>query len=100
MNSKSAVNPQNWDRIRVTQDGGDIFIDATGDYMADNEYGDVRYKTKYKIDGHSITTLSHDVQVHRKLLSTDEQSRATLTTTFACWASNRGGFSTRRPGGS
>ena len=64
-------NSHSWGRIRVTQDGGEILVDATGDYLYEDETGQFRCKTKYKIEGHSITTLSHDVQVHRKSLRAD-----------------------------
>ena len=68
----TATNQQTWDRIRVTQDGGEIFVDATGTYITNSETGEFRYKTRYKIEGHSITTLSHDVQVRKKSLNTGE----------------------------
>jgi len=68
----TASNQQTWDRIRVTQDGGEILIDATGSYMTVDETGEFRYKTRYKIEGHSITTLSHDVQVRKQSLHAGE----------------------------
>ena len=58
-------------RNTTTQNGEEILVDATGDYLYEDETGQIRCKTKYKIEGHSITTLSHDVQVHRKSLRAD-----------------------------
>jgi len=51
---------QIWDRIRVTQDGGEVVVDAVGSWLARDESGHFHYRSKYKIEDHSITTLSHE----------------------------------------
>jgi hypothetical protein len=60
-------NVQIWTRIKVTQDGGKVLIDAEGVSEAG---GDIethyRYKTKYQIQGHSIATLSHEMKMLRQ----------------------------------
>jgi hypothetical protein len=61
-------NVQIWTRIKVTQDGGQVRIDAEGASVAggDSET-QYRYQTRYQIQGHSITTLSHEMKVLRQL---------------------------------
>jgi hypothetical protein len=68
-NPNTATDQQTWDRIRVTQDGGEILIDATGSWMTNEDTGEFRYKTRYRIEGHSITTLSHEVKVRKQSLA-------------------------------
>lgn len=48
-----------WARIRVSQDGPKVEIDAVGDYLDRDEGGHFHYKTTYLIEDHSIKTLSH-----------------------------------------
>ena len=66
LNPDTATDQQIWERIRVTQDGWEILIDATGSWMTNEDTGEFRYKTRYKIEGHSITALSHDVVSFRR----------------------------------
>lgn len=63
-------NLQIWTTIKVTQDGGKILVDAAGEAVAgEDQVFRFRYKTEYEIAGHSIITLSHDVQVHQHSLA-------------------------------
>jgi hypothetical protein len=56
----SASIQETWARIRVTQDGSQIAVDAVGYYLDRDEDGRFHYKSTYKVEGHSITTLSHE----------------------------------------
>ena len=56
----SASIQETWARIRVTQDGAQVLIDAVGNYLDRDEGGHFHYKTTYKVEDHSITTLSHE----------------------------------------
>jgi len=56
----SASIQETWARIRVTQDGAQVLIDAVGNYLDRDESGHFHYKATYKIEDHSITTLSHE----------------------------------------
>ncbi len=63
-------NFQIWTNIKVSQDGGKILVDASGEAVAgDDQVFRFNYKTEYEIAGHSIITLSHDVQVHQNSLA-------------------------------
>jgi hypothetical protein len=66
INPNTATDQQTWDRIRVAQDGGEVFIDATGSWITNEDTGEFRYKTRYRIEGRSISTLSHDVKVRKQ----------------------------------
>jgi hypothetical protein len=56
----TATFQQTWDRIRVRQDGTEIFVDAVGSWLSRGTTGGFHYRTTYKVDDHSITTLSHE----------------------------------------
>ena len=56
----SASIQETWARIRVTQDGAQIVVDAVGNYLDRDEGGHFHYKTTCKVEDHSITTLSHE----------------------------------------
>jgi hypothetical protein len=56
----TATFQQIWERIRVRQDGTQIFVDAMVSWLAREKTGDIHYRTTYKVEDHSITTLSHE----------------------------------------
>jgi hypothetical protein len=56
----TATFQQTWNRIRVTQDGAEIFVDAVGSWLARDKSGLFHYRTTYKVEGHSITMLAHE----------------------------------------
>jgi len=63
-------NAQIWTTIKVTQDGGKVLVDAAGEAVAgDDQIFRFRYQTEYEIAGHSITALSHEVQVQQHSLA-------------------------------
>lgn len=49
-----------WEKIRVKQDGARITVDAVGRYLARGHSGQFRYRTTYKIEGHSIRIVAHE----------------------------------------
>ena len=54
-----------WDRIRVNQDGAEVSVDAVGSWLSHGETGQFHYRTTYRLEDHSITTLSHtEVPTH------------------------------------
>jgi hypothetical protein len=56
----TATFQQIWERIRVRQDGTQIFVDAMISWLAREKSGRIHYRTTYKVEDHSITTLSHE----------------------------------------
>lgn len=63
-------NVQIWTTIKVTQDGGKVFVEAAGEAVAGgDQFFRFRYKSEYEIAGHSVTTLSHDAQVAQQSLA-------------------------------
>jgi hypothetical protein len=48
-----------WEKIRVQQNGARITVDAVGHYLAHEHSGQFRYRTSYKIEGHSIKIVTH-----------------------------------------
>jgi hypothetical protein len=54
-----------WDRIRVKRDGAEVSVDAVGSWHVRDQTGQFHYRTTYRIDAHTITTLSHtEIPVH------------------------------------
>jgi hypothetical protein len=49
-----------WERIRVKQDGAEVFVDAVGSWMSRDQSGHFHFRTTYKIEDHSITAISHE----------------------------------------
>jgi hypothetical protein len=50
---------RSWDRIRVKRDGTEVSVDAVGSWNIRDQEGRFHYRTRYRIEDHSITTLSH-----------------------------------------
>jgi hypothetical protein len=50
---------RNWERIRVKQAGTEVSVDSVGSWMARDKSGHFHYKTIFRIEDHSITTVSH-----------------------------------------
>jgi hypothetical protein len=48
-----------WDRIRVKRHGDEVSVDAVGSWHVRDQTGQFHYRTIYRIDAHTITTLSH-----------------------------------------
>jgi uncharacterized protein len=48
-----------WDKIRVTQNGNHVIVDAHGKWLAREKTGSFRYLTEYRINNDSVTVISH-----------------------------------------
>ena len=57
--SKTDNFQRQWDRIRIKQDGTEVSVDAVGSFNVRDQTGQFHYRTTYRLNDHSITTLSH-----------------------------------------
>ena len=56
----TATFQEKWEKIRVKQDGAQVSVDAVGSYLARGDSGQFHYRSTYKVEGHSITVVSHE----------------------------------------